>query len=64
MYSLDKFNFELLIQCLKISHKDSVNNILIAKFGKDFNSIEFETICREKIYFSKDALISAKRKIP
>lgn len=58
MYFLDKVNFELLIHFLKIEDKNNIKKTLIAKFGKNFNSIKFETFCQKNnIVFKRNTHI-------
>lgn len=48
MYFSDKANFELLTKHLAIVDKNNIQNHLISKFGKNFDSIKFKNFCQKK----------------
>ncbi|MDI9541121.1 MAG: hypothetical protein QM204_06625 [Bacillota bacterium] len=53
-YRLDKSNFKLLCKCLNLTANERVEDLLIKKFGYNFDSIAFETFCKQhKIVYAR-----------
>lgn len=46
-YILNRANFDILCQCLKIVGDQDVRDILISTFGYYFDSIKFENFCQQ-----------------